>query len=98
MNNFKQLKRHARFTIDHSQRQMKIYTYAILKDYFDKEFAVDETVSNVDGLYHFLVQRNPAAKDILAACRFAVNDQFVTNDFTLNQQDQVHIIPPSSGG
>jgi len=77
---------------------MKIYTYAILKDYFDKEFSIDENISNVALLNNFLAQRNPAAKDILAACRFAVKDNFVTNDFELQPEDQVHIIPPSSGG
>jgi molybdopterin converting factor small subunit len=77
---------------------MKIYTYAVLKDYFDKEFTVDETVSNIESLNSILAERNPAAKDILAACRFAVKDNFVTNDFELQPGDQIHIIPPSSGG
>ena len=77
---------------------MKIYTYAILKDYFDKEFVVDEQVNTVLGLNNLLTQRNPAAASILSACRYAVKDNFVTEDFVLGTEDTIHIIPPSSGG
>ena len=77
---------------------MKIYTYAILKDYFDKEFVVEEQFGTVQELNTFLKQRNPAAATILYACRYAVKDNFVTDDFVLNTQDTIHIIPPSSGG
>lgn len=77
---------------------MKVYTYAALKDYFDKEFVVNEQFKTVQELNNFLTQRNPAAATILSACRYAVKDNFVTNDFTLNTEDSIHIIPPSSGG
>lgn len=77
---------------------MKIYTYAALKDHFDKEFSIDEFIETVAALNQFLTERNPAAATILAACRFAVKDNFVTGDFQLQPGDQVHIIPPSSGG
>ena len=77
---------------------MKIQVYAILKDHFDKEFIVDETVSNIEALNAILVQRNPEAAAILSSCRYAVNDSFVDNQFQLQPNDSIHIIPPSSGG
>ena len=77
---------------------MKIYTYAILKDYFDKEFVVEEQFATVQELNNFLTQQNPAATAILSACRYAVKDNFVTDDFVLSKEDSIHIIPPSSGG
>lgn len=77
---------------------MKIYTYAALKDYFDKEFAIDEPIETVAALHLFLTQKNPAAATVLSACRFAVKDDFVSDDFRLQNEDNVHIIPPSSGG
>ncbi|HOZ78869.1 MAG TPA: MoaD/ThiS family protein [Ferruginibacter sp.] len=77
---------------------MKIHTYAVLKDYFDKEFTIDERVGTVEGLHNFLAQRNPAAVTILAASRYAVKDNFVGDDFVLNTEDTIHIMPPSSGG
>lgn len=78
--------------------RMKIYTYAALKDHFDKEFEMDKPVETVGALHLLLAQRSPAAKDMLAACRFAVKDNFVTDDFPLQPGDSIHIIPPSSGG
>ena len=77
---------------------MKVYTYAVLKDYFDKEFTIDEPVDTVQGLHNLLTQRNPAAATVLSACRYAVKDTFVTNDFSLSTEDVIHIMPPSSGG
>lgn len=77
---------------------MTIYTYAVLKDYFDKEFVVDEQVHTVQGLNNLLTQRNPSAASILSACRYAVKDNFVSGDFVLGTEDAIHIIPPSSGG
>lgn len=77
---------------------MKIHTYAVLKDYFDKEFIIDEAVGTVQGLHDLLTQRNPAAATILSACRFAVKDSFVSDDFALSKDDDIHIMPPSSGG
>lgn len=77
---------------------MKIYTYAVLKDYFDKEFIIDEPVDTVEGLNNLLTQKNPAAASVLSACRYAVKDNFVADDFILNKEDHIHILPPSSGG
>ena len=77
---------------------MKIHTYAVLKDYFDKEFTMDEPAGTIAGLHHLLTQRNPAAADILAASRYAVKDNFVSGDFVLDKEDCIHIMPPSSGG
>ncbi len=78
--------------------KMKIQVYAILKDYFDKDFTVDETAGNIEALNNILIERNPAAKNILAGCRYAINDSFVDNQFQLQPNDSIHIIPPSSGG
>lgn len=77
---------------------MTIQVYAVLKDFFDKEFSIDAPVNTVAELREALVQYNGAAKDILQICRFAVNDEFVDNNFELKANDNIHIIPPSSGG
>ena len=77
---------------------MKIITYANLKDYFSKEFVVDEPVRTIDELQHYLTARNPASKDLLSACRYAVDNHFIADDYLLTQDESVHIIPPSSGG
>ena len=77
---------------------MKIQVYAVLRDHFDKEFELNESVDSVTALREVLIARNPLAKDILAICRFAVNNNFVENNFKLASNDNIHIIPPSSGG
>lgn len=77
---------------------MKIITYANLKDYFNKEFTVEEPLRTIDELEHYLSARNPASKDLLAACRYAVDNHFISDDYILSPNESVHIIPPSSGG
>jgi molybdopterin converting factor small subunit len=84
-------------TINHRQK-MTIQVYAILKDYFDTSFTVDKTVNNIEALNNIMIERNPSAAAILAGCRYAVNDTFVDNLFQLQPNDNIHIIPPSSGG
>ena len=77
---------------------MKVQVYAVLKDYFDKEFEISENVCTIDELKEILIQLNPEVKYILPVCRFAINDIFVSNDFQFQYNDQIHIMPPSSGG
>ncbi len=77
---------------------MKIYTYASLKDYFEKEFNVDEQLATIQELNNFLAQRKPEAAAVLSCSRYAVRDSFVDNDFVLSKEDNIHIMPPSSGG
>lgn len=77
---------------------MTVKVYAVLKDYFEQEFLVDASVNSIEELRALLLQKNPASENILAICRFAVNDIFVDNNFELQANDSIHIIPPSSGG
>ena len=77
---------------------MTIHTYAVLKDFFDKEFVIDDAVTTIESLQQLLMSKKPAAENVLSSCRFAVKDEFVNNDFILQPGDIIHIIPPSSGG
>ena len=77
---------------------MRVQVFAVLKDYFDKEFELQENIHNMPALMERLVQFNPAASGILNSCRFAVNDEFIDNDFQLQENDTIYIIPPGSGG
>jgi len=40
----------------------------------------------------------PAVAGLLPACRFAMNDEFVTDDEPVSQGATVDVIPPVSGG
>lgn len=77
---------------------MKVQVFAILKDYFDKEFQVQETIPNTGVLKERLIRSNPSAAGILDICRFAVEDEFIDDQYQLQENDTIYIIPPGSGG
>ncbi len=77
---------------------MKIQVFAALKDHFDREFEVNGAVNNMEALRSRLREMNPACSAMLDSCRFAVHDEFIDNDFKLQENDTVIILPPSSGG
>lgn len=77
---------------------MTIQVYATLKDFYNKKFEMTERVETISDLREKLLTINPKATDILSICRFAVNDNFVENDYTLQLHDNISIIPPGSGG
>lgn len=77
---------------------MKIQVFAVLKDYFEKEFELTGNVKNTSSLITRLSDDKPAAAGLLNICRFAVKDEFIDNNYQLEEDDTVCIIPPASGG
>ncbi len=77
---------------------MRVQVFAVLKNYFEKEFELPESIGGITGLKEHLIQLNPAAGSLLNICRFAVKDDFIDNDFQLQDNDTIYVIPPGSGG
>lgn len=77
---------------------MKVTVYAVLKDYFDPSFQLDEKLTSIEALKNKLEQIKPQAAAVLNASRFAVNDEFVNLDFKIKEDDSISVLPPSSGG
>lgn len=77
---------------------MQIEVYAMCRDYFERSFTLDEPVSSLDELRSALLNINPQAGEILQLSRFAANDSFIDENYILQSNDQISIIPPSSGG
>ena len=77
---------------------MKVEVYAVLKDYFEPSFSVTGAAASVSELKQQLAKKNPQAADVLKACRFAVNNEFVQEDFKLSEHDTIAVLPPASGG
>ncbi len=77
---------------------MTIETFAILKDYFEPKFQINETPNNIHQLQELLLKLNPQAATLLSMSRFAVNDTFIDQHYQLQANDVISIIPPSSGG
>ena len=78
---------------------MNIKVFAVLKDYFDKEFVVNGVERpSVSSLRAYLSAKNASAQGVLQLCRFAVDNEFVEDDHKLSDDDTICIFPPSSGG
>ena len=76
---------------------MKVEVYAVLKEYFEPQFTIS-SIDSVSELKQQLIQQNPGAENILKACRFAVNNEFVLEEYKLQEHDTVAVLPPASGG
>lgn len=81
-----------------SPKIMTIQVFAVLKDYFQKEFQLQSNAKNIAELKQQLSLQNPEAANVLELCRFAVRDEFVNPDYPIQHHDTICIIPPSSGG
>ncbi|EOR95962.1 hypothetical protein ADIARSV_0852 [Arcticibacter svalbardensis MN12-7] len=77
---------------------MKIEVFAILKDYFKKEFEIADQLDTIADLKQHLIAINPSSVEVLSRCRFAVEDDFVVDSYKITRNDNIMIIPPSSGG
>jgi sulfur-carrier protein len=79
--------------------KVTIQVFAALKDYFDKEFSL--LVSPEASVYELIEELKilqPLAQPVLSKCRIAVNENFVSPEYILNDEERICIIPPSSGG
>lgn len=77
---------------------MRIQVFAVLKDFFKKEFELKVKVSSISELRVQLGQMNPSAVPVLKRCRFALQDEFVNDQYVLTGNEHIIVIPPSSGG
>ncbi len=78
---------------------MKINVFAILKNFYDESFELNNAqILSVSDLKNELIKINPSAASLLNSCRFAVNEEFVSEDFQIKVNEQIYILPPSSGG
>ena len=77
---------------------MRVQVFAVLKNYFEKEFELQEDIKDVASLKERLIRSSPASGNILNICRFAVKDEFIDNEFQFTENDTIYIIPPGSGG
>jgi molybdopterin synthase sulfur carrier subunit len=77
---------------------MTIQVFAVLKEHFAKEFELGADISDIASLQNHLSHLNTEAGGILQISRFAVNNQFVDQDYKIKPNDIICIFPPSSGG
>jgi len=77
---------------------IKLLYFAILREKLGRQEEVLEFSGSVRELRKLLVEREPHLADVLKVCLFAVNQEYVGEDFILKGGETVAVIPPVSGG
>ena len=81
------------------KRSIKIICFAGLRKYFGSETAVlVEFGASYSKVIDGLRAINPEATEILASCRIAVDEEFISLNEQLKPGNTLFLIPPSSGG
>lgn len=81
---------------------MKIKYFAWIKDITnleEEEINLNEA-KNLDELKTYIIEKYPDLKKhmIKEILRFAINQEYAVNNTTLNEEDEIAIFPPVSGG
>ena len=81
---------------------MKIKYFAWIKDITnleEEEIDLNEA-KNLDELKTFIIKKYPDLKKhmIKEILRFAINQEYAVNNNNLNEEDEIAIFPPVSGG
>ena len=81
---------------------MKIKYFAWIKNITknEEEDIESNNIKNLDQLKIFIINKYPNLKIHLEkeVLRFAVNQEYVSNNINLNSNDEIAIFPPVSGG
>ena len=79
--------------------KLKILAFAQLKDYFPAEFEVELPADGcVADVVKQLKEQKPESEATLQTCRFALAEEMVTAEQSLQHGQSLAILPPSSGG
>jgi len=57
-----------------------------------------EFEGRVGELRRLLIEKYPQASTIIESVKFAVNEEYVDDDFIISEGDRIALIPPVSGG
>ena len=56
------------------------------------------TPVTIPALKLLLIEQHPALESILPYCRFAVNHEFISDEYAITADHELALIPPVSGG
>jgi sulfur-carrier protein len=77
-----------------------VYLFSVAKEmagFEEKTLRLNDNAT-IDSVYEYLIQSNSRFIDWKSTLRFAVNHEYVDNDYRLRDGDEVAVIPPVSGG
>jgi sulfur-carrier protein len=79
--------------------KITIQVFAVLKEYFEEKFEINiSEQSSCMTILSLLGKLQPQATGLLSKCRVANEEAILDNNYTINNNDKIYIIPPSSGG
>jgi molybdopterin converting factor small subunit len=78
--------------------RVKILLYGRLVDGIGREIELDGPSRTIGDLRHKLIERHPAAADILRRSRAVIADSLVGDDEPIHEPDIVELLPPVCGG
>lgn len=76
----------------------RVIYFSVIKEKLKKSEEEIDFKGTVGKFREVLIERYPELKPILERVRFAVNEEYVDDDFYLEGDERVAIIPPVSGG
>jgi molybdopterin converting factor, subunit 1, non-archaeal len=77
---------------------IRLLYFAILREKLGRQEEMLEFSGSVGELRRLLIKREPHLADVFKVCLFAVNQEYVGEDFILKGGETVAVIPPVSGG
>jgi len=77
---------------------MKLLYFAILRERLKKDQEELEFKGNISQLRQLLIEKYPELEPVLKVVRFAVNEEYVGDEYELKGDERVALIPPVSGG
>ncbi len=79
--------------------QVSVFVFAGLKAFFEPCFELQlPDNAPVTEMIGALRRQNSGSMELLSRSRVAVDEEFVSNDYKLSDNDRIYILPPSSGG
>ncbi len=79
--------------------QVNVFVFAGLKAFFEPCFELQlPDNAPVTEMIGALRRQNSGSVELLSRSRVAVDEEFVSNDYKLSDNDRIYILPPSSGG
>jgi len=81
-----------------NSKMVEIRYFSVLREKLRKEKEEIEFEGSVSELRKFLIKKYPELKNFINSVRFAVNEEYVDEDYRVSDGDRVALIPPVSGG
>lgn len=78
---------------------IRVNVFANLKDHYESVFTLEvPNGANVEHILDELALKRPESLQILQSCRIAVGEDLVDKHYSLQENEEVFLLPPSSGG